>query len=139
MFAARTRPTPLLGLLGVIAVFVAGCGGSGSGGSAARPTTKATMQIVAPTPNAVIGPDFTVKVDVEGGRVVKQTTGKLTSDEGHVHLTLDDKAYVMSFRKEQDFHNVAPGQHSLQAEFVAKDHAPFTNRPRAFVRFDVQG
>ena len=137
MFTARTRLTGILGVLGATALLVAGCGGSS--GSAARPTTKATMEIVAPTPNAVTGPDFTVKVDVLGGRVVRQTTGKLTSDEGHVHLTLDDKAYVMSFRKEQDFHNVAPGQHSLQAEFVAKDHAPFTNRPRAFVRFDVQG
>ncbi len=39
------------------------------------------MQIVAPTPNAVTGPDFTVKIDVQGGRVVRQTTGKLTSDE----------------------------------------------------------
>ncbi len=139
MFAARTRPTGLLGLLGVIALFLAGCGGSGSGTPAARPTTKATMQIVAPTPNAVTGPDFTVKVDVEGGRVVKQTTGKLTSDEGHIHLTLDGKGYVMSYGDQQDFRNVTLGQHSLQAEFVAKDHAPFTNRPRAFVRFNVRG
>ena len=139
MFAARTRPTGLLGLLGVIALVVASCGGSGSGAPAARPTTKATMQIVAPTPNAVTGPDFTVKVDVLGGRIVRQTTGKLTSDEGHVHLTLDDKSYVMSYNGQQDFRNVAPGQHSLQAEFVAKDHAPFTNRPRAFVQFDVKG
>ena len=97
------------------------------------------MQIVAPTPNAVTGPDFTVKVDVQGGRVVKQTTGKLTPDEGHIHLTLDGRGYVMSYGNQQDFRNVAAGQHSLQAEFVAKDHAPFTNRPRAFVRFDVQG
>lgn len=139
MFAVRTRLTGLLGLLGVTALFLAGCGGSGSGASAARPTTKATMQIVAPTPNAVTGPDFTVKVDVEGGRVVRQTTGKLTADEGHIHLTLDGKGYVMSYGDQQDFRNVTPGQHSLQAEFVAKDHAPFTNRPRAFVSFNVQG
>ena len=55
------------------------------------------MQIVEPTPNAVTGPDFTVKVDLKGGRIVKQTTGELTSDEGHVHLTLDGKGYVMSY------------------------------------------
>jgi len=97
------------------------------------------MQIVAPTPNAVTGPDFTVKIDVQGGRVVRQTTGKLTSDEGHIHLTLDGKGYVMAFGNQQEFRNVAAGQHSLQAEFVAKDHAPFTNRPRAFVSFNVAG
>jgi hypothetical protein len=139
VFATRTRLTGLLGVLGVIAVLLAGCGGSSSGSSAKRPTTKARMQIVAPTPNAVTGPDFTVKVDVKGGRVVKQTTGKLTPDEGHVHLTLDGKGYVMSYGDQQDFRNVAAGQHSLLAEFVAKDHAPFTNRPRAFVRFNVEG
>lgn len=139
MFAAHTRLTPLLGVLGVFALLLAGCGGSGSGSGAARPSTPARMQIVAPTPNQVIGPDFTVKVDVQGGRIVKATTGKLTPDEGHVHLTLDGKGYVMSYAGQQDFRNVAAGQHSLQAEFVAKDHAPFTNRPRAFVRFDVQG
>ena len=137
MFTARTRLTGILGVLGATALLVAGCGGSS--GSAARPTTKARMEIVAPTPNAVTGPDFTVTIAVQGGRVVRQTTGKLTSNEGHVHLTLDDTPYVMSFGNQQDFRNVAPGQHSLQAEFVAKDHAPFTNRPRAFVRFNVQG
>ena len=139
MFAAHTRLTGLQGAFGIAALFVAGCGGSSSGSPAVRPTTKARMQIVAPTPNAVTGPDFTVKVDVQGGRIVRQTTGKLTSDEGHVHLTLDGKGYVMSYGVQQDFRNVTPGQHSLHAEFVAKDHAPFTNRPRAFVRFDVQG
>ena len=97
------------------------------------------MQIVAPTPDAVTGPDFTVKVDVQGGRIVRQTTGKLTSDEGHIHLTLDGKGYVMSYGDQQDFKGIPAGPHSLQAEFVAKDHAPFTNRPRAFVRFNVEG
>ena len=139
MFVARTRLTGLLGVLGVTALVLASCGGSGSGSDARRPTTKATMQIVEPTPNAVTGPDFTVKVDLQGGRVVTQTTGKLTPDEGHIHLTLDGKAYVMSYGAQQDFRHVAPGQHSLQAEFVAKDHVPFTNRPRAFVRFNVAG
>ena len=139
MFAARTRPTRLLGALAVLVLLLTGCGGSGSGSDGARPTTPATMQIVEPTPNAVTGPDFTVKVDLEGGRVVKQTAGELTPDEGHIHLTLDGKGYVMSYGDKQDFRDVAPGQHSLQAEFVAKDHAPFTNRPRAFVRFNVEG
>jgi hypothetical protein len=136
VLAARTRLTGLFGALAIALVVVAACGSS-SGSGAGRPTTKARMQIVAPTPDAVTGPDFTVTVDVQGGRIVKQTTGKLTPDEGHVHLTLDGKGYVMSYGNRQDFRNVAAGQHSLQAEFVAKDHAPFTNRPRAFVSFNV--
>jgi hypothetical protein len=139
VFATRTRLSGLLGAVAVIVVLLTGCGGSESGSDAERPTTPATMQIVEPTPNAVTGPDFTVKVDLEGGRVVQQTTGELTPDEGHIHLTLDGKGYVMAYGDQQDFRDIAPGQHSLQAEFVAKDHAPFTNRPRAFVRFNVEG
>jgi hypothetical protein len=97
------------------------------------------MQIVEPTPNEVTGPDFTVQIDVLGGKVVQGTAGELTPTEGHVHLTLDGKPYVMSYGDTHAFENVTPGPHSLQAEFVAKDHAPFTNRPRAFVRFSVEG
>ena len=123
----------LTGVLVVVAL--AACSSSGS---EARPTTRARMQIVEPTPNEVTGPNFTVRVDVLGGKLVKATTGKLTPDEGHVHLTLDGKSYVMSYNAKRTFENVTPGAHSLQAEFVAKDHAPFTNRPRAFVRFNVQ-
>jgi hypothetical protein len=70
---------------------------------------------------------------------VRAAGGKLSSTEGHVHLTLDGKPYVMSYQSTRTFDHVAPGVHSLQAEFVAKDHAPFTNRPRAFVRFSVGG
>ena len=140
MFAVRTngRRTVrgvLAGVL-VVAAMAAGCGGSSP---EARPTTPARMQIVEPTPNEVTGPNFTVQVDVLGGKLVKATSGKLTPNEGHVHLTLDGKPYVMSYNAKRDFENVTPGPHSLQAEFVAKDHAPFTNRPRAFVRFNVGG
>jgi hypothetical protein len=128
----------LIALLG--AALVAGCASGGSSPSTqVRPTTPARMQILQPTPDEVTGPDFTVQIGVLGGKVVKATTGPLTPTEGHVHLTLDGKPYVMAFGDSQPFDNVSPGPHSLQAEFVAKDHAPFTNRPRAFVHFTVQG
>jgi hypothetical protein len=117
------------------AALSAGCASSSSD---ARPTTPARLQIVEPTPNQVTGPDVTVTVEVVGGKLVTATTGELTADEGHVHLTLDGRSYVMSYRGTRTFADVAPGPHSLQAEFVAKDHAPFVNRPRAFVRFNVR-
>jgi hypothetical protein len=130
----------LIALLGAAWLMI-GCSGSGSSSptTEVRPTTPARMQILQPTPDEVTGPDFTVQVDVLGGRVVQSTTGPLTRTEGHVHLTLDGKPYVMAYGDKQTFDGVSPGPHSLQAEFVAKDHAPFTNRPRAFVRFTVQG
>jgi hypothetical protein len=127
-------------LLAVTALLGTGCGGGGGGSSGGpRPTTDAKVQIVAPTPNEVMGPDFTVQISLKGARVVTETSGALTRDEGHIHLTLDGAAYVMSYADRQDFTDIPAGAHSLQAEFVAKDHAPFSNRPRAFVRFNVKG
>jgi hypothetical protein len=34
--------------------------------------------------------------------------------------------------------NASPGQHQLQVEFVAIDHAPFQSRVQAAVRFAVR-
>jgi hypothetical protein len=113
--------------LALVALAVsAGCGSSSKSG--ARPTTPARLTIIAPTPNAVVGPDFTLEFRVDGGRVVKRTSGKLTSDEGHIHVTLDGKLIQMLNSTTFDLHNQPAGRHTLQAEFVAVDHAPFVNR-----------
>jgi hypothetical protein len=115
-----------------VALLAAGCGG-GSG----RPSTKATLQFVEPTPGATTNSDVTVQVDLKGGTIVTNTDGALTSSDGHLHVTLDGKLVSMTYGTKQTLEDITPGQHSLQAEFVAKDHAPFTNRPKAFVRFNV--
>jgi hypothetical protein len=116
-----------------VALLAAGCGGGSSG----RPSTKATLQFVEPTPGATTNPDVTVQVDLKGGTIVTATDGALTSSDGHLHVTLDGKLVSMTYGTKQTLKDITPGQHSLQAEFVAKDHAPFTNRPKAFVRFNV--
>jgi hypothetical protein len=116
-----------------IGLLMAACGGGSSG----RPSTKATLQFVAPTPGATTPSDVDVQVDLEGGTIVRDTEGALTSTDGHLHVTLDGKLVSMTYGTKMTLEDVTPGQHSLQAEFVAKDHAPFTNRPKAFVRFNV--
>lgn len=138
----RTRQRSLLTLVLAIAMAAAGCGGGDDGGSSSetaeeRPTTTARIQITAPTPNQVTGPDVTVKIELLGGRVVERTTGELTPDEGHVHVTVDGKLVSMAYETEQVIEGLAPGPHSVAAEFVAVDHAPFTNRPKAAVLFEV--
>lgn len=112
-------------------------GGGGGGGSAARPTTTARLQILAPTPNETTGPDTEVKVDLIGAKVVPQTTGPLRPDEGHIHVSVDGQLVSMAYTTEQPLPHLAPGQHSVQAEFVAIDHAPFANRVVAAVLFTV--
>jgi hypothetical protein len=140
VIAVRRRPLDVAagGLTAVVVLSLAATG-CGSSSPEARPTTPARVQILQPTPDGVTGPAFTVRVGVIGGKLVRTTSGDLTSTEGHVHLTLDGKPYVMSYDATRAFQDVAPGVHALQAEFVAKDHEPFTNRPRAFVRFTVVG
>jgi hypothetical protein len=122
----------------LLAMLLVACGGGSSGGTSSdRPSTKATLQFVQPTPGATTGPDVTVQVDLEGGTIVKTTEGALTSTDGHLHVTLDGELVSMTYGTKQTLQDIEPGLHSLQAEFVAKDHAPFRNRPKAFVRFNV--
>jgi hypothetical protein len=139
----RTRQRSLLALVLALVVTGAGCGGSGSSSSTTttavkRPATTATIQIVTPAPNQVSPPDVVLKIQLTGGRVVQRTTGALTPDEGHVHVTHDGKLVSMAYETEQVLPGVAPGQHAIEAEFVAVDHAPFTNRPKSAVLFEVK-
>ena len=139
--STRMRQRSLLSLVLALAVTAAGCGGGDDGGSSSaakdRPTTTARIQITAPTPNEVTGPDVTVRIELLGGTVVDRTTGELTPDEGHVHVTVDGKLVSMAYETEQVIKGLAPGSHSVAAEFVAVDHNPFKNRPKAAVLFEV--
>jgi hypothetical protein len=78
-----------------------------------------------------------VKLDLQNAKVVPQTTGPLRPDEGHIHVSVDGQLVSMAYSTEQQLPTLAPGPHSLQAEFVAIDHAPFANRVVAAVLFDV--
>lgn len=94
---------------------------------------------VQPEPNARSGSDVTVQLDLTGGESVPAVTGPLRGDQGHVHLCVDGKLISMAYGTTQDLHGLAPGPHTMQAEFVATDHAPFKNRVVAAVLFQVEG
>lgn len=139
----RTRHRSLVLMVAVVAIVgVSACGdGSGGGDQAAtsRPATTARLQIVQPTANQVTGPDTELELNLIGAKVVRVTTGALRPDEGHIHVSVDGKLVSMTFGLSQDLRALAPGPHSVQAEFVAKDHAPFRNRVVAAVLFKVSG
>jgi hypothetical protein len=133
------RDRRLLALLAVLVaggVLLSGCGGSSGG----RPTTDATLRFVTPTPNAVSGTDVVVRVRLDGARVVPATQvgGTPRPDRGHIHVSLDGQLVAMSYGDRQVLPNVAPGRHTLQAEFVATDHLPFANRVVTAVTFSVR-
>jgi hypothetical protein len=131
-------------LLVIVALLAAGCGSDTKGGNSSssastRPTTPAQLRIVAPAPNQVVqGTTTTVTLELTGAKIVPQTSTVLHPDEGHVHLSLDGQLVSMTFGLTDQLTNLTPGTHTLQADFVASDHAPFANRVTSIVIFTVQ-
>jgi hypothetical protein len=124
-----------------VLLLVSGCGSSPASVSD-RPSTSAQLQIVSPTANEVAGPDVTIQLSLTGARVVSTTnTGgsvRLPSDQGHVHVSVDGLLVSMAFGLSQQLPHLTAGPHSLQAEFVAIDHKPFSTRVVAAVLFQVR-
>jgi hypothetical protein len=79
-----------------------------------------------------------LQLDLVGATVVAATTGPLRPDEGHIHVSLDGRLVSMAYGTTQPLHGLTPGSHSVRAEFVATDHAPFRNRVVAAVLFEVR-
>jgi len=104
-----------------------------------RPSTGASIEILSPRPGQVFHGDparVPVRVRVVGGKVVRFTSQNLVPDEGHVHLFVDGALVSMAYSLERTV-SVLPGDHHLQAEFVAVDHGPFDPRVLASVAFRV--
>jgi hypothetical protein len=104
-----------------------------------RPTSTGTITLVEPRPGAVVtGGTLHVKVDVQGARILNNpNTVTPKPDEGHIHLKLDGTIVSMAYGPEQDI-AVKPGQHLLEAEFVAGDHIQFSPRVAAKTTFTAE-
>jgi hypothetical protein len=133
-----------LALFAIVAVTLVACGG-GDGSSSpslspiARPSSSAELAVVSPENGEVVrGSTVSLRVDLEGARLVPQTTTDIAPDEGHLHVLLDDELISMTEGAEQEIPDVAAGMHRLTVEFVASDHAPFDPRVVAVVAFEVQ-
>jgi hypothetical protein len=103
-----------------------------------RPASTAAISIVRPAEGAAVtGDDLEVVLQLDGGTIVDTTSTDLTPDTGHVHVSLDGQVVSMTFGLVQSLslRSVAPGDHSLVAEFVAADHGPFDPRVTATVTF----
>ena len=119
---------------------LAACGSSSSsGGAAARPRTPARIEILAPAPNAVTGPDPTVRLALHGAHLVpsNQIGGAIRPRQGHIHVSVDGQVVAMVNQPMVQLRGLAVGEHVVSAEFVASDHLPFANRVVAATTFRV--
>jgi hypothetical protein len=134
----RTGRAALLAPLLLLAL--AGCGKdqSTSFKPAPRPATDARIQILQPTPNQETGPDLTVQVKLFGAREVDRQGPPLVPTEGHIHVSLDGNVVAMAYSDTQVLKGLTPGPHSVQVDYVATDHIPFSNRVTAGVLFTVK-
>ena len=106
--------------------------------SGARPASTATISIDRPTDGQTVsGPQVEVVMTLDGGTIVDSASTTLTPDTGHIHLSLDGKLVSMTYGLVQlvDLTGLAPGPHTLEAEFVAADHGPFDPRVVARTTF----
>jgi len=133
------RPALLL----VTALLLAGCAPRAQNSPAqpatqVRPRSTASLRIVTPVPGAVVtGRTLHVRLQLTGATITPETSTHLTPDRGHIHLILDGRVVSMAYGAEQDV-PVTPGDHLLQAEFVATDHFPFNPRVVTSATFTVK-
>jgi len=123
--------------LAALAVVLLGACSSGGGSTstpapttpAARPASTARLTILTPRNGQTIrrqSPE--VRLDLAGAKIVSQTTTRIRPDQGHIHLLVDGKLVAMNYGLNERLPTLTPGQHLVQVEFVAADHAPFDPR-----------
>ncbi len=145
----RTRRLGTVALAVVVALTVTACSG-GDGGSATetttapavadRPSSPAKLTIQEPRQGQTVKQNRPELVlDLDGGKIVNQTTTRIQGDEGHIHLHVDGKLVDMNYGLRQRLPQLPPGQHVVQVEFVAADHAPFDPRVLTQAAFQVAG
>jgi hypothetical protein len=108
--------------------------------SLGRPSTTAQLEIVSPRAGEMFRGDpasVPITLQLEGGRVVPISSLRLVPNQGHIHVYLDGSLVSMTSGLDATV-NASPGDHQLQVEFVAMDHAPFQPRVRAAVTFSIQ-
>jgi hypothetical protein len=103
-----------------------------------RPASTATLQILNPTEGQVVpGELLRVRLSLQGGRIVDAASTTLTPNAGHIHVSIDGRLVSMTYGVTQlvEVVQLAHGEHTLTAEFVAADHGPFVPRVIATVTF----
>lgn len=103
-----------------------------------RPTTGADLTILSPSEGQTFDTtEVPVTLEVEGGEIVSMASTENVEGEGHIHISLDGSLTSMLGEAEQTI-TVEPGEHELEVEYVANDHAPFCTRIVDRTQFSVE-
>jgi hypothetical protein len=127
-------------------VLLGACSNTGRSPSTPAPTTLATrpastakLTILAPRNGQTLSRQASqVRLDLTGAKIVSHTTTRIRPDQGHIHLVVDGKLVAMNYGLNEQLPNFTPGQHLVQVEFVAADHAPFDPRVLTQAAFTVK-
>ena len=141
----RPRAT-CLALAALAIVLLGACSSAGGSTSTpaqttlvARPASTAKLTILAPRNGQTLsrqGPE--VRLGLAGAKIVSHTTTRIQPDQGHIHLLVDGKLVAMNYGLNERLPSLTPGQHLVQVEFVAADHAPFDPRVLTQAAFTVK-
>jgi hypothetical protein len=144
----RLRTAAVAVVVAALAVTACSGGDDTNGGSATetttapavadRPSSPAKLTIEEPRQGQTVTQDRPQLIlNLDGGKIVNQTTTRIQGDEGHIHLHVDGKLIDMNYGLRQRLPQLPPGQHVVQVEFVAADHAPFDPRVLTQAAFQV--
>jgi hypothetical protein len=133
-----------LAVVALAALGLAACSGGGGDGPPAttavvqRPSSPAKLSIVSPRNGQTVRERRpALRLDLRGAKIVDQTTTRIRGDQGHVHLFVDGKLVTMNYGLRERLPELTPGQHVVQVEFVAADHAPFEPRVLTQAAFEI--
>ena len=108
--------------------------------SGPRPALDATLAFDAPSNGDVVATDeVQVALNLTGGTVMERT-GAITPDAGHLHVRVDGTLVSMTLGEVQvlDLRPFGSGTHTIEAEFVAADHLPFSPPVSATVTIEKE-
>jgi hypothetical protein len=146
----RHQPNPTrttrLALAALAVVLLGACSSAGGSNStlapttaAARPASTAKLTILTPRNGQTLSRQASeVRLNLLGAKIVSHTTTRIRPDQGHIHLLVDGKLVAMNYGLNERLPKLSPGQHLVQVEFVAADHAPFEPRVLTQAAFTVR-
>ncbi|CAN0492005.1 unnamed protein product, partial [Phaeothamnion confervicola] len=83
-----------------------------------------TVAVVSPTPRSTVQGDRVVVNLRTSNFDISNQGGPLSSHQGHIHLTLDDRTYTVVYGTRFTFRDVPPGEHHLVVVVARNDHTP---------------